>query len=264
MNESNKSSGEIVKSTNQKPSQSSSNIAKRALGFAKQLNNLKDLSTLNNSSSLIENDVKPSSIVDDSKNSGLVLEINSRYQNLKKLLAEAQWLKADNETIEILLQLGEGKKKKWLGIKDIDKIPCEDLHIIDQLWVKYSNGRFGFSIQKELLERFWDGSQTIDYHYSWCKFGELVGWRVNQVWTNATEAEDVMPAWLLDESSPDEKVKSTLQEAEKLPLGYYPRGCRLRVGGIVWWAGAPRFPWGPIYCALMLRLKQCSSLHKQQ
>ncbi|CCQ59603.1 GUN4 domain-containing protein, partial [Crocosphaera watsonii] len=31
-----------------------------------------------------------------------------------------------------------------------DNFPCEDLRIIDQLWVKYSNGQFGFSVQKQI------------------------------------------------------------------------------------------------------------------
>ncbi|WP_425335064.1 GUN4 domain-containing protein [Nostoc punctiforme] len=50
----------------------------------------------------------------------------------------------------------------------MDNFPCTDLRTIDQLWVKYSNGRFGFSVQK----RIWE-SVGKDYE----KFGDRVGWR---------------------------------------------------------------------------------------
>jgi len=46
---------------------------------------------------------------------------------------------------------GAGREEKgWLNIKDIEKFPCEDLRTIDQLWVEYSNGSFGFSVQKRI------------------------------------------------------------------------------------------------------------------
>ncbi|WP_375342016.1 GUN4 domain-containing protein, partial [Okeania sp. SIO3B5] len=39
-----------------------------------------------------------------------------------------------------------------LDTEDIDNFPCEDLHTIDQLWVKYSDGKFGFSVQMEIYQ----------------------------------------------------------------------------------------------------------------
>ncbi len=32
----------------------------------------------------------------------------------------------------------------------IEKLPSDDLSAIDQLWVKYSGGKFGFSVQKKI------------------------------------------------------------------------------------------------------------------
>jgi hypothetical protein len=40
----------------------------------------------------------------------------------------------------------------YLDIESIEKFPCTDLGTIDQLWVKYSYGRFGFSVQKRIWE----------------------------------------------------------------------------------------------------------------
>jgi hypothetical protein len=35
-------------------------------------------------------------------------------------------------------------------LKQLLNFPCTDLRTIDGLWVKYSNGHFGFSVQKEI------------------------------------------------------------------------------------------------------------------
>ncbi|MEG3843004.1 GUN4 domain-containing protein, partial [Microcoleus sp. herbarium14] len=57
--------------------------------------------------------------------------------------------------------------------------PCEDLRTIDQLWVKYSNGRFGFSVQKRIYHSL--GTRKFE-HKIWEAFGDRVGWRVNSEW----------------------------------------------------------------------------------
>jgi len=51
---------------------------------------------------------------------------------------------------------------------------------IDQLWVKYSNGRFGFSVQKRIYQSL-GGTSKYDEKV-WDKFGDKVGWRKNNKW----------------------------------------------------------------------------------
>ena len=34
----------------------------------------------------------------------------------------------------------------------IVRFPCKDLKTIDKLWIKHSNGHFGFSVQKRIWE----------------------------------------------------------------------------------------------------------------
>ena len=48
--------------------------------------------------------------------------------------------------------LAVAKREKELDVNSIDNFPCEDLRTIDQLWVKYSDGRFGFSVQKRIYQ----------------------------------------------------------------------------------------------------------------
>ena len=48
--------------------------------------------------------------------------------------------------------LALGQKEGWLGSEDIENFPCEDLRTINQLWLDYSDGKFGFSVMKEIYE----------------------------------------------------------------------------------------------------------------
>jgi hypothetical protein len=82
------------------------------------------------------------------------------YRQLDRLLASGQWKEADEETKNKMLEAAGRTEERWLRSEDIDRFPCEDLRTIDQLWVKYSNGRFGFSVQKRIYESL-GGSRRI-------------------------------------------------------------------------------------------------------
>lgn len=94
------------------------------------------------------------------------------YTKLRKLLAEKKWKEADIETCTYILRISEREGERWLDDGDIKVFPRHDLRIIDQLWVKYSNGKFGFSVQK----RIWQ-----DVKEDWKRFGDRVGWLENLV-----------------------------------------------------------------------------------
>ena len=91
--------------------------------------------------------------------------INLEYLN--KLLKRHEWEKADDETAQLLSQLAQKHIGRYLFKSDIEKLPCEPLKIIDQLWLEYSNGHFSFSIQKKIYEEVKE-----DY----IKFCHKIGW----------------------------------------------------------------------------------------
>jgi hypothetical protein len=62
----------------------------------------------------------------------------------------------------------------WLHFGDIERFPCKDLKIIDKLWVHYSGGKFGFSVQKKIWQECWGSPPDND---DWKRFGERVGWK---------------------------------------------------------------------------------------
>ena len=100
---------------------------------------------------------------------------NMDYGKLRDYLAQGKWKEADEETERVMLAVAKRDNVGWLNDKSIDNFPCEDLSIIDKLWVKYSDGKFGFSIQKRIYQSF---GGTREYNSEiWRQFGDKVGWR---------------------------------------------------------------------------------------
>ncbi|MBD2457683.1 SUMF1/EgtB/PvdO family nonheme iron enzyme [Nostoc sp. FACHB-87] len=107
------------------------------------------------------------------------------YTKLRDLLAAKKWKEADNETNLVMLQ-AVGKRELG-GLLDSDELlefPCTDLRTINNLWVKYSNGHFGFSVQKNIYLEVTDKLDIYD-PVAWERFCELIGWRVNKNWINS-------------------------------------------------------------------------------
>jgi serine/threonine-protein kinase len=102
------------------------------------------------------------------------------YHQLEQLLKAGSWKKADEETANKMCEVAGRTHEGWLREEDIDNFPCEDLRTIDQLWVKYSNGRFGFSVQKRIYKSL-GGTRSYDIKV-WQAFGDQVGWRVGGSW----------------------------------------------------------------------------------
>jgi serine/threonine protein kinase len=107
------------------------------------------------------------------------------YSKLQQLLAAGNWKEADEETGKVMCQVAGREKEGWLRREDIDNFPCEDLRTINQLWLHYSNGKFGFSVQKEIYESL-GGTREFNTKV-WEKFGARVGWRKGGKWLEYTE-----------------------------------------------------------------------------
>jgi hypothetical protein len=84
-----------------------------------------------------------------------------------------------------MVAAGDRAQKGHLSLDDIRQFPCEDLRVIDQLWVRYSQGIWGFSIQKQIYA---DCGATLDGNYPgddiWDAFCDRVGWRKGNSYVN--------------------------------------------------------------------------------
>ncbi|XHX77695.1 MAG: GUN4 domain-containing protein [Stenomitos frigidus ULC029] len=126
------------------------------------------------------------------------------YTKLRDLLKAQQWKESDRETYLVMLQVLGRKDGDWIRTEEIQSFPFTDLHTIDQLWVKYSDGRFGFSVQKQIyLECGGKPDGSFDEKV-WEKFGDRFGWRVNNTWISYSKVMDEpasqegrLPYWCL-------------------------------------------------------------------
>ncbi|MDE5083324.1 MAG: GUN4 domain-containing protein, partial [Trichodesmium sp. St18_bin1] len=107
------------------------------------------------------------------------------YRKLRDLLAVGRWKEADQETDRVMLKAARRESEGYLRKSDVENFSCQDLRTIDKLWVKYSNGNFGFSVQKQIYQSV-GGTKEFDYDV-WIKFGDKVGWRKGGQWLDYSE-----------------------------------------------------------------------------
>ena len=126
--------------------------------------------------------------------------LSSLYSELEKHLAAGQWQKADLQTNRIMLKVARREREGWLNTPSIQNFSCSDFRRLDELWLKYSDGQFGFSVQKPIyLET---GNQLGEYNpIAYRQFGDRVGWRENGYW----------------------KSYGDLTFARRAPQGHFPR-----------------------------------------
>lgn len=104
------------------------------------------------------------------------------YIRLRDLLKVNKWRDADYETYLMMLQAVGRQKGDWIRSEELANFPLTDLRTVNQLWMKYSNGHFGFSVQKRIYESI-GGHLDGEYDYQTLeKFGDRVQWRINSSW----------------------------------------------------------------------------------
>jgi hypothetical protein len=103
-------------------------------------------------------------------------EKNIDYSDLQNLLIKQDYQAADSLTREKLCELAGAPaiQRKWVYFTEIEKFPATDLAIIDRLWYIYSEGKFGYSIQRKIWL-----SLGKDFNKLW----EKIAWKKANKWT---------------------------------------------------------------------------------
>lgn len=98
------------------------------------------------------------------------------YAPLQTLLSRQDYQAADRLTIEKMCELAGtmAMQRKWLYFTEVEKFPAVDLQTINTLWLVYSEGKFGFSVQREL----WLAAGK-----NWEKLWYQIGWKTGNNWT---------------------------------------------------------------------------------
>ena len=144
------------------------------------------------------------------------------YTHLRDLLAAEKWEAADEETLKVMLKAARREKEGYFNRESIENFPCDDLRTIDQLWIKYSQGHFGFSVQKKI---WLEVGGKVDYDTE-CKLGDRVGWRKGGIW------------WFFGGTK-------NLTYNKQAPVGHLPSCGPL----LVWWMGG--------FCGFFSRIESC-------
>lgn len=98
------------------------------------------------------------------------------YAPLQQLLAEQKFQAADQLTLQKMCEMSGSAavQRKWLYFTEVDQLPATDLQTLNALWLAHSEGKFGFSIQREL----W-----LSVGKNWEQLWSKIGWRTGNVWT---------------------------------------------------------------------------------
>jgi len=137
------------------------------------------------------------------------VKVQIDYTQLRNLLKKGKWQEADKETWKIMCISLSKPIGTYLFKSDIENLPDDDLQIVDQLWMGYSKGRFGFSVQKEVYD-------SVDADY--VQFCAIVGWATY----NSSDS-----------------ANSDYYYSLKAPMGHLPT--RTWMGGSQWWRHADTF-----------------------
>lgn len=106
-----------------------------------------------------------------------------RYGSLRDYLAAEQFKQADQETTRVMLEVAGHRSQDTVTPEDAMQFPCSVLQLIDHLWLKYSNGRFGFSVQTRIYTELGgtDDISRIDMDILHAT-GDRLGVRANGEW----------------------------------------------------------------------------------
>lgn len=101
---------------------------------------------------------------------------NNPYSVLEEYLSNHQWQEADDETYRLMIATVGKRFGRWFD-ENMTNFPPNVLKTIDSLWVRHSDGKFGFSVQKSMyLECGGAPNGTYDEEV-WNRFCLATGWK---------------------------------------------------------------------------------------
>jgi GUN4-like len=144
------------------------------------------------------------------------------YSQLEKFLKEGQWEAADYETYLVMLRVVDRREGDWIRPDEMKSFPSCELRTIDRLWTQYSQGKFGFSIQKQIYETVRNSCHNFDeraqiesdrqsdmFSHESVEFVKRVGWQV-------------------------ERYKDLIFDLDRSPIGHLPGCWAFRFFGFGW------------------------------
>tara|TARA_Y100001968_G_C19245464_1_gene661640 strand:- start:165 stop:881 length:717 start_codon:yes stop_codon:yes gene_type:complete len=108
-------------------------------------------------------------------------DVGFDYSSLQRYLLTESYEDADRFTSSKLRELAgeEAVKRGYVYFSEVDSIPATDLATLNKLWIVYSRGKFGFTVQAKILD-------SVGGRYD--KLWPRIGWKENGIWTRYPKA----------------------------------------------------------------------------
>tara|TARA_Y100001968_G_scaffold254712_1_gene240689 strand:+ start:414 stop:1130 length:717 start_codon:yes stop_codon:yes gene_type:complete len=108
-------------------------------------------------------------------------EVGFDYSPLQQYLLNESYEDADRFTSSKLRELAGEKavKRGYVYFSEVESIPGIDLSTLDKLWIVYSRGKFGFTVQAKILD-------SVGGRYD--KLWPRIGWKKDGIWTRYPKA----------------------------------------------------------------------------
>ena len=108
-------------------------------------------------------------------------EVGFDYSPLQRYLLNESFEEADRFTSSKLRELAGEKavKRGYVYFSEVDLIPGIDLSTLNKLWIVYSRGKFGFTVQAKILD-------SVGGRYD--KLWPRIGWKKDGIWTRYPKA----------------------------------------------------------------------------
>ena len=105
---------------------------------------------------------------------------DTSYAKLEQYIKAGDWSAADYQTERIIFSELRKEDDVWLKSDKPLSIPCEPLKIVNELWVEHSDGRFGFSVQKEIYRECGGILDGYVHSEALSRLCETAGWQTGQ------------------------------------------------------------------------------------
>ena len=108
-------------------------------------------------------------------------DVGLNYSPLQRYLLNESFEEADRFTSSKLRELAGEKavKRGYVYFSEVESIPVIDLKTLNNLWVVYSRGKFGFTVQAKILD-------SLGGRYD--KLWPRIGWKKDGIWTRYPKA----------------------------------------------------------------------------
>ena len=108
-------------------------------------------------------------------------EVSLDYSPLQRFLLNESYEDADRFTSSKLRELAGEKavKRGYVYFSEVESIPGIDLLTLNKLWLVYSRGKFGFTVQAKILD-------SLGGRYD--KLWPRIGWKKDGIWTRYPKA----------------------------------------------------------------------------